>query len=155
MLRTSIEHNRRLNLIGAMCLSPGGHRLKLHVRSVWHALTGEDVLAFLKYLLPRVRGPILLLWDRHPIHKRAQVKAFLREHPRIEAHWFPVCAPELNPVEFVWTQTSEATASTAPRHAAELGCNVRRGVHRTRRSQKRLWACIYGSSLPWQRKPRH
>lgn len=97
-----------------------------------------------------MRGPIVMLWDRHPIHKRRKVTAFLAQHSRLRAYWFPTCAPELNPVEYVWTQVSEFTANTAPRDANELKNNVKGALARTRRSEKRLWACIYGSALPWR-----
>ncbi len=149
IIRTSIEHNRRLNLIGAWCLTPGGRKVKLHLQSTWAAMAGSQVVRFLRHLLKRLRGPILMVWDKHPIHKRQLVTDFLEHHSRIEREWFPTCAPELNPMEFVWTQVSEATASTAPHNAAELQANVQRGVARTRRSQRRLRACQHASGLSW------
>lgn len=152
---TSVEHNERLNLIGGLCLTPAGRKLKLHVRSYWQTLKGEQVVEFLEHLLAHGQGPIVLLWDRHPIHKRKVVKAFLARHPRLIVYWFPTAAPELNPMEFVWTQISEYTASTAPHNAAELQQYVFAGLARTRHSQTRLWACIHGSELPWRRKPGH
>lgn len=154
MIRTSIEHNRRLNLIGAWCLTPAARTVKLHLHSHWSAVAGEQVVLFLKQLLRQVRGAIVLVWDKHPIHKRKMVSQFLTRYPRLDVNWFPTCAPELNPTEFVWTQVSESTAGTAPHNASELRTNVRRGVTRTRRSQKRLWACLYGSDLPWKRPRR-
>lgn len=125
------------------------------MRSYWHTLKGEQVVEFLEHLLAHVRGSIVLLWDKHPIHKRKVVKVFLARHPRLSVEWFPTAAPELNPMEFVWTQISEYTASTAPQNATELQGYVFAGLARTRCSQKRLWACIYGSELPWRRKRGH
>lgn len=152
---TSVEHNDRLNLIGGLCLTPGGRKLKLYVRSYWDTVTGEQVVDFLKYLLAQVSGPIVLVWDRHPIHKRKVIKLFLSQHPRLMVEWFPTAAPELNPTEGVWTQVSEYTASTAPHGKGELQGYVLAGVARTRRSQRRLWACLFGSDLPWRRKRGH
>lgn len=149
MIRTRIEHNRRLNLIGAWGLTPAARKVRLHVQAHWGALSGTEVVRFLKHLLRRVRGPLILLWDRHPIHKRSMVTQSLKRHPRLEGSWFPTCAPELNPMEFVWTQVSEATASTAPHNATELQTNVRRGLARTRVSQQRLWGCLDAADLPW------
>jgi hypothetical protein len=45
-------------------------------------LTGLDIQAFLRHLLRHLRGPVDLLWDRGPIHRRREVRAFLAEHPR-------------------------------------------------------------------------
>jgi putative transposase len=151
VLRMSIEHNQRLNLIGAWCLTPARRKVKVHLQSSWSAMSGAEVILFLKHLLRHVRGSIIMLWDKHPIHKRKMVTQFLDRHPRIDRHWFPTCAPELNPMEFVWTQVSESTASTAPHNVRELESNVRRGIARTRVSQRRLWACIEASGLPWKR----
>lgn len=92
-----------------------------------------------------------MVWDKHPTHRRRLVKEFLARHPRLSVYEFPISAPELNPTEFVWNQISEYTASTAPRNRSELQANVFAGIARTRRSQNRLWACIFASDLPWQR----
>ena len=148
-MRTSIQHHPRRNLLGAVLVSPAGRRRQLAVRAHWRSLRGEEVIAFLGQLLRRVRGPIVLVWDRHPIHRRAKVQAFLAEHARLTVYELPVAAPELNPVEFVWTQVSEATASLAPRDRAELQANLEAGVARTRQSAKRLRACLLGTGLSW------
>lgn len=141
----------RLNLIGALGVTPAGRKLKLHLQSHRRSIRGEEVVKFLTHVLRHIKGPIVLLWDKHPIHRCRQVKAFLARHPRIRVYEFPTSAPELNPTEFVWVQISEATAGTAPHNAAELSANVFAGVARTRRSQSRLWACIYASDLPSER----
>ncbi len=94
---------------------------------------------------------MVLVWEKHPIHCRRKVKDFLARHPRIFVYEFPTSAPELNPIEFVWTPVSESTASPAPQNGAELPANVFAGVARTRRSPSRLWACIFASDLPWER----
>ncbi len=150
-IRTSLEHNERLNLIGALCVTPGHRKIKLHLQSHQKSISGEQVIVFLEHLLHSIRGPIVLIWDKHPIHGRRKVKAFLAKHPRLHVYPFPTSAPELNPTEFVWTQISEYTASTAPHDGAEMRANVLAAVARTRRSQKRLWACIFASDLPWER----
>jgi transposase len=150
-LRTSLQHNERLNLIGAVCVTPAQRRLKLHLQSHRKSISGVEVVTFLEHLVQCVPGPVVLVWDKHPIHRRRKVKDFLARHPRIHVYDFPTSAPELNPTEFVWTQIDEYTASTAPHNGAELRTNVHAGVARTRRSQSRLWACIFASDLPWKR----
>lgn len=151
-LRTSLEHNEHVNLVGALCLTPARRKLKLHVHSHRGSIRGEEVVAFLTDLLHRIRGPIVLLWDKHPIHRRRTAEEFLARHSRIHVYAFPTSAPELNPVELVWTQVKEYSASTAPHNGAELRLIVYAGLARTRRSQKRLWACLWGSDLPWKRR---
>lgn len=150
-IRTSLEHNERLNLIGALCVTPAKGKIKWRLQSHRKSIRGEEVVRFLQHLLRHIRGPIVMVWDKHPIHRRRKVKDFLARHPRLFAYEFPTSAPELNPTEFVWTQVSESTASTAPHNGAELRANVFVGVARTRHSPSRLWACIFASDLPWER----
>jgi transposase len=138
-------------LIGALRVTPAKRKIKLHLQSHRKSISGDEVIRFLKHLLRHVKGPIVILWDKHPIHRRRTVKDFLARHPRAHVYEFPTSAPELNPTEFVWTQISEYTASTAPHNATEVRTNVFAGIARTRRSQDRLWACVFASDLPWQR----
>jgi transposase len=149
--RTSINHHERLNLIGAVRVSPRHRKIKLHIHSYGHSISGDEVIAFLEHLLQRIVGPIVLVWDRHPIHRRRKVQDFLARHPRLHVYEFPTSAPELNPAEGIWTQVDEYTASTAPHNGLELQANVLAGVARTRSSSARLWACIFASDLPWKR----
>lgn len=149
MLRTSIDHHDRLNLLGALLVSPKGKKIRLTIKSYWYSLTSEEVIAFLKQLLRLVRGCIVLVWDRHPIHKRKAVQDFIQAHQRLVVFEFPVAAPELNPAEFIWTQTKEHIAGTAPHDKYELQSNVYTGIARTRFSQKRLFACLRGTHLAW------
>lgn len=150
-MRTSLQHNERLNLIGALCLTPRKRKITLRLHSSRKAVSGEQVLRFLAHLFSHIAGPLMIVWDKHPIHRRRSVQEFLGRHPRVQVYEFPTSTPELNPTEFVWTQVNEYTASTAPHNGAELRNNVFAGIARTRRSPRRLWACIFASDLPWVR----
>ncbi len=77
------------------------------------------------------------------------MKEFIRSQKFLHVFEFPVAAPELNPVEYVWTQTKEHTAGTAPHNKYELQANVFAGISRTRISQKRLFACLRNSKVSW------
>ncbi len=149
IIRTSIEHHDRLNILGVVLVSLKGKKIRVSIKSYWHSLTSAEVIAFLKQILRFVRGKIVLVWDRHPIHRRKAVQEFIQSHERLIVFEFPVAAPELNPAEFVWTQTKEYIAGTAPHHKYELQANVYAGIARTRVSQKRLFACLRGSRLDW------
>jgi len=149
IIRTSIDHHARLNILGVLLVSPKGKKIRLSIKSYWHSITGNEVISFLKQILRVVRGYIVLVWDRHPIHKRKAVQSFIQAHQRLIVFEFPVAAPELNPAEFIWTQTVEYVAGTAPHDKYELQANVFAGIARTRISQKRLFSCLSGSKLDW------
>ena len=94
------------------------------MRSFRVNLRGEHVILFLKQILRRIAGPIVLVWDNHPIHQRRLVQNFIEAEPRLHVYTFPACAPELNPIEFVWTHTSHATENFAPHDLSELSTKV-------------------------------
>lgn len=150
--KTSIDHHQHLNLLGALLVSTKGKRIRLGIRSYWHSLTGKAVIAFLQQILDRVSGPIVMVWDRHPIHKRKMVQEFLAKQKRLRVFYFPVAAPELNPEEFIWSQATEYMAGTAPHNGKELQTNVFHAIARTRSSQNRLQACLLGTRLKWFNK---
>jgi len=139
----------RLSVISGLALSPRNRRLALYLQCRCRNLTGLDIRAFLHHLLRHLRGPVVLLWDRGPIHRRREVGAFLARHPRLHVHRFPAYAPELNPAEFVWTQADAALANGVPDDLAALYQDLRRATRRLRGSQRLLWSCIYASDLPW------
>jgi transposase len=150
VVRTSLNHHQRLNLLGAVLVLYQRKRpLKLVIRSYTRTLTGIQVIAFLKQLLRTVPSEIVLVWDNHPIHQRKAVEDFMAQEPRLHVYWFPTCAPELNPAEFIWTQLKEHTASTAPHDLPELRQNITTGMAKIRRSQSRLQYCLNASGLSW------
>lgn len=108
-------------------------------------------MGFLKSLLRHLRGPVVLLWDRGPIHRRQLVQDFLHRYPRVQAEYFPAYAPELNPAEFVCTRVDDTLANGTPRNEQELTRRLRSSVQKLKASQSLLCSCIYASDLPWTR----
>ena len=148
-LRHSYRRDR-ISAISGISVSPRRQRLGLYVQLHRHNITGTEVVGFLRHLLRHLRGPVVLLWDGHKIHRRRDVTAFIRQHPRLRAYPFPGYAPELNPDEFVWTKTKKALANGTPRDVTQLHAPLRRSLRRLQRSQRLLWSCIHGSELPWR-----
>jgi transposase len=107
-----------------------------------------DFRVFLQHLLRHLRGPVHLLWDRGPIHRRREVRASLANHPRLHVHYFLAYAPELNPAEYVWAQADHALANGAPDNLVDLRQGLDSAIRRLRHSQRLLWSCIYASKLP-------
>jgi putative transposase len=95
-------------------------------------------------------APVVLLWDRGPIHRRREVRAFVAAHPRLDVHEFPAYAPELNPAEYVWAQTDRALANSAPDNLTQLRRRLDSTARRLRRSQRLLWSA---SMRPISRGP--
>ncbi len=123
--------------------------MKLSMRSFRENLRGEHVILFLNQLLQRIAGPIVLVWDNHPIHQRRLVQNFIEAESRLHVYTFPTCAPELNPVEFVWAHVSHATENLAPHDLSQLSTKVWSGIAKVRSSKSRLSACLAATHLSW------
>ena len=73
------------------------------------SLTGVEAVEFLGHLGRQLGGPALVIWDRSPIHRRANVTEFAAavgaDSLRLEP--LPAYAPDLNPVEWLWRHLKE------------------------------------------------
>ncbi len=142
-----LAENEALAVARSLRVSPRKRKIKLSVHAHRRTLRGEEVISFLQALLRRIHGPLVMVWDQHPIHRRREVKQFLAQHTRLHVYDFPTSAPELNPVEWIWQQIDDVTASTAPHNRHELRANVMAGIARIRRSSSRKWAGFAGAQL--------
>jgi transposase len=67
------------------------------------SLNGLHSIEFLVHLGRLVGERLLVIWDGSPIHRRAELKAFVAEAAgRIHLEPLPAYAPDLNPVEWLW-----------------------------------------------------
>ena len=139
-----------MSAISAISVSPGRRRFGLYARFYRNKnIKSPEAARFLRQLLKHLRGPVVLLWDRGSIHKGGPVKEFLRRHPRLQTHFFPGYAPELNPDEFIWNNLKRAVANSMPDDTPHLKRLLHPPLQRLRQSQKLLWACIHASDLSW------
>lgn len=77
-------------------------RLFLQIRQ--GSYDSQAVIGFLRVLLRKIKGKILLIWDGSPIHRSKELKAFLKQGAakRLHLEQLPGYAPELNPEEGIW-----------------------------------------------------
>jgi transposase len=67
------------------------------------SLNGLHSIEFLIHLGRLVGDRLLAIWDGPPIHRRAEVQAFVAEAGgKIHLEPLPPYAPDLNPVEWLW-----------------------------------------------------
>ncbi|PIR18736.1 MAG: IS630 family transposase [Elusimicrobia bacterium CG11_big_fil_rev_8_21_14_0_20_64_6] len=70
---------------------------------------------FLKSFMRRRRRPVFLVVDGHPSHRAKMIGAYVKElKGRLELHFLPGYAPELNPDEFVWNYVKHEGVSKKP-----------------------------------------
>lgn len=79
-----------------------GGRLFLQVRPA--SYDAAAVVRFLRVLLRKVRGKVIVIWDGSPIHRGQEIKDFLRRGAakRLHLEQLPGYAPDLNPDEGIW-----------------------------------------------------
>ena len=68
-----------------------------------HAINGPTCAEIVRGLMRAVRGPVDLVWDRLSAHLSPEVRAEITRRPRLRVHLLPAYAPELNPVEGMWS----------------------------------------------------
>jgi transposase len=72
------------------------------------SLNGLHSIEFLVHLGRLGADRLLVVWDGSPIHRRAEVKAFVAEAgDAIHLEPLPPYAPDLNPVEWLWRHLKE------------------------------------------------
>jgi transposase len=139
----------KITAIGDLAVSPKRTRIGLYLHLLRHNATGIDIRCYLKYLQRHLRGPITLLWDGGTIHRRRCVKDYLADHPEMEVYGFPGYAPELNPAEFVWSNTKHHLANATAPDLDDLHRRLCAQKRRLRKNPSLLWAAIEASDLPW------
>ncbi len=104
-VQKSWDRHERLSVIAALTVSPVRQRVGLDFRIYCQNVNFERVMEFLALLRRHLRRKFLLVLDRYSAHRKA-VRLLLAAHPDwFEVEWLPAYAPELNPVELVWSRS--------------------------------------------------
>jgi len=150
-LSVSAHSHEKVSGIGALIVSPRRRHLTLALALYPRRnIRGPQVLRFLRHLACHVRGPFVLLWDRGRSHQHALVRSWLAAHPRCHTVWFPPYAPDLNPVELLWSYLKYGRlANFAPNTTDEIQTSVCRERRRLARHPELLRSFFRHSSLPF------
>jgi transposase len=135
-----------LSVMGA--LTPSG-RIYTLVRH--EPLNGLDTVDFLFHLLRIIGGPLLVVWDNSPIHRRQEVKDFLatRGGRRVHLEPLPPYAPQLNPIEWLWGQCKEVELrNLACLDLEELHMEFHLALGRIRQKPHLAHSFFEGAGLP-------
>jgi transposase len=78
-------------------------------------LNAESFLEFLKDFMKSRHQKVMLVVDGHPAHKANLIKNYIATlSGRLELHFLPPYAPDLNPDEFVWNYMKGTGVSKKP-----------------------------------------
>jgi transposase len=96
--------HKKITAIGAIAVRYTGRRARMMFRLLEGQNANSQVFVqFLTQLLQNIDGHIIVVWDRLVAHRSKVVNRWLEKNLRIETEFFPPYAPELNPVEYLWS----------------------------------------------------
>jgi transposase len=115
--------HERISVIGAMTIRrrPIQFGFQFRLLADNANFNGKSVAAFVQDVHHRLRARMTLIWDECRIHWAWPVKRLLDRHPSIQVEALPPYAPELNPVDYVWSYVKYGRlANYCPFDLAEL-----------------------------------
>jgi transposase len=153
VLNHRAKHRDKVSLIAALTISPQGRHLGFYFSTLPDDHFDSTAVAwFVRQLLQHLRGPVIVVWDRGSMHKGPAIRAVQADFPRLEIELLPAYAPELNPVEQIWTYAKwHKLSNFAPRDTAELEERLFEELDACRHDQNRLESFWRGSELPMPR----
>jgi transposase len=112
-------------------------------------LNGALFVEFLKDFMKRRPGKVYLVVDGHPSHKAKVVKEYVQStHGRLELHFLPPYAPDLNPDEFVWQYVKTNGVSKKPlRKNESLRQRVAQDLAALKKNKKLLQSFFLAESV--------
>ncbi len=100
----SWDRRDRLSVISAITISPKRRRLGLYFQVHRENIRNNHVCSFLTALRRQLGRGMVVVLDRLNAHRTAAKKLKIRK-TGYDFEWLPAYAPELNPVEFIWSHT--------------------------------------------------
>src|SRR5258706_1034 len=139
LLRVPLTHDHLAAISG---ITADG---RLFMQTQERAYHSPDVVRFLRVLLRKIRGKLLVIWDGSPIHRGQPIKDFLRRGGarRLDLEQLPGYAPELNPDEGIWNYLKRVElGNLCCRDLRELALALRRAKERLRHKRSVIQACF-------------
>lgn len=151
ILHQRAEQRRKVSVAAALTLSPVRGHLGLYSQTYPDWWVDSELYAlFLRHLLYHLRGNVVLLQDGGRMHQGPPIRAVQQEHPRLHLYTFPPYAPELNPVEYLWTYTkSHRLANFVPLDIGQIDATVCTELQNIRHDQTRIRSFFRSAPLAW------
>jgi transposase len=140
--------SKRRELSTAVALTLSGRIYKRHFH---HAVRGADFVVFLRHLQRWLPGPLIVIWDRLQVHRSAEVKSYLGEHPEIMVEALPSYAPDLNPEEGCHGNVKRHLINATPESIQEILNQANRGFARLRRRADLILGFFHHAGLKVKR----
>ncbi|WP_433916361.1 IS630 family transposase [Streptomyces sp. NBC_01744] len=137
VIRVRGRSRRRTSVAALCCYKPGEksrlvHRPRNHLllKGARKSFSWQDYRDLLVRAHIQLGGPIVVVWDNLNTHLAAGLKRYEAENDWLTTIRLPPYAPDLNPVEAVWSLVRRATANTAFDTPDDLDRTLRRELRR-------------------------
>lgn len=148
-LRIRGRHRQKVSLIAALTLSPRRRKHNLYFRSLTDGYFDQNsIAAFVRHLLRHIRGRVILIWDNGKSHRGRAMDKLRAAHRRLEILSLPPYAPQLNPVEWLWSHIKwSELCNAAPQDQYELQRMILPILARLTREPETLEGFWHGAKL--------
>ncbi len=147
------RHRDKVSTIAAISVAPRRRRIGLYWRTdPGHYIDAAGVAAFPRDLPPHLRGEVIVVWDGGSNHKGPLIRELPSQYPRLHLERLPGYAPDLNPVEMLWSYLKYGLmADFVPRHVKHLDRVVTGHLGEVRSEPALIRSLRAGSKLPFPR----
>lgn len=141
---------KNLSLSGIIIATPCGMRSKMFMRVYRGSIKAPHIIRYFKELKKHLQSEkLLLFWDGLPAHRSGEVKDCLEIQKKwLRVERFPAYAPELNPIEYLWSSMKRKDLTNLPPKGLR---HLRQRVHcskkRIARDSKLLRGFLEASGL--------
>ncbi|MGI5202355.1 transposase [Spirillospora sp. CA-108201] len=118
VVRVTARGTHRISLAALVAIKPGEHPRLIYRAHAYRGRKHErkgfdegDYIRLLDAAHQQLGGPIVVVWDNLNTHRSARMRRYLAARDWLTVFHLPPHAPELNPVEGVWSHLKRSLAN--------------------------------------------
>lgn len=132
-------------MAGLLIFTPKGNNPKIYFRLQPGSMNKYDFLDFLEDIKTEMKDKkILLIWDGLPAHRAKVITRYIESQKSwLRVERYPAYAPELSPVEFIWSpMKTKDLANLPPKGLKHLKRTIRKSFKRIGDDKALLKNCL-------------
>jgi len=142
----SWDRRDRLSVIAALSVSAKRRRIGLYFSVHEKNITADETEVFLRRLQRSLGRRLIVVMDRWAVHRK--VARLLADDVRFRFEWLPPYAPDLNPVESLWSHTKYGDlANFIPDDVLDLELEFDWSIEQTRKRPGLLRSFFHAAEL--------
>ncbi len=155
MVRFNGASRGRITMAALVCFKAGERsrliyrpRVQCHHQGAYRGFTWQDYRDLLVRAHLQLGGPILVIWDNLNVHRCSRLREYAVERDWLTVVQLPSYAPDLNPVEGIWSLLRRSTTvNVVFRDRDHLVQAVRSGLRRIQRRTDLIEDCLAETGL--------